>query len=139
MKIEVVRFMCGAVCTIGQLLVDGEPECYTLEDLVRPDGAPKVYGETAIPYGTYQVVITHSPHFGRDLPLLVGVPDFEGVRIHPGNTAADTEGCLLVGVHHTSSTVTESRAAFDQLFPKIRDAIARGEKVWITYKDGEAA
>jgi len=138
MKLQVVRFQCGADCTIGELLVDGEHECWTLEDIVRPQGAPKVFGQTAIPYGTYKVVVTHSPHFDRDLPLLVGVPGFEGVRIHPGNTAADTEGCLLVGTGRTGTSVTNSRVAFDALFPKIRDAISRGEEVTITYSSGDA-
>ena len=137
MKLEVVRFQCGAECTIGVLLVDGEHECYTLEDIVRPDGAPKVFGQTAIPYGTYDVVITFSNHFQRDLPLLVGVPNFEGVRIHSGNRAEDTEGCLLVGTGHTGDSVTNSRVAFDALFPKIWDAIERGEKVTITYRSGD--
>ena len=138
MKLQVVRFMCGATCTIGELMVDGEHECWTLEDVVRPEGAPKVYGETAIPYGTYPVIVAYSNRFQRDLPLLVGVPDFTGIRIHPGNTAADTHGCLLVGRSHTGGSVTESRLAFDALFPKIRDAIKRGEKVTITYSNGDA-
>jgi hypothetical protein len=137
MKIQVVRTQCGATCTIGEMLVDGEHECWTLEDVVRPDGAAKVFGQTAIPYGTYPVVITFSPHFQRDLPLLVGVPNFEGVRIHPGNTAADTEGCLLVGTGKTASSVTGSRDAFNALFPKIGNAIRRGEDVSITYSQGD--
>jgi len=137
MKLTVVRTMCGADCTIGELLVDGEHECYTLEDVVRPDGAPKVYGETAIPYGTYRVDISFSNRFQRDMPLLLGVPDFDGIRIHSGNTTADTHGCLLVGRHHSAGTVTESRLAFDALFPKIRDAISSGEEVWITYQSGD--
>jgi Family of unknown function (DUF5675) len=136
MNIQVVRFMCGSTCTIGEMLVNGEHECWTLEDVVRPDGQ-KIYGETAIPYGTYPVVITRSQRFGRDLPLLVGVPNFEGIRIHPGNTAADTHGCLLVGKRHTGSTVTESRLAFNTLFVKIGDAIRRGENVTITISSGD--
>jgi Family of unknown function (DUF5675) len=137
MKLEVVRPpVCGPVCTIGELLLNGEHECWTLEDVVRPDGE-KIYGQTAIPSGTYKVVITYSPHFQRDLPLLVDVPNFEGVRIHPGNTAADTEGCLLVGQGKTTDSVTQSRGAFNTLFPKIRDAIRNGEEVWITYRNGD--
>lgn len=136
MKLQVVRFMCGATCTIGELLVDGEHECWTLEDVVRPDGQ-KVYGDTAIPYGTYDVIVTRSKRFGVDLPLLLGVPNFTGIRIHPGNTTADTHGCLLVGTGHTGTSVTNSRAAFNKLFPKIRDAIRRGEKVTITYSSGD--
>ena len=129
--------MCGAECTIGELMVDGEHECYTLEDVVRPDGQ-KIFGETAIPYGRYRVVVTFSNRFQRELPLLLSVPDFDGIRIHPGNTAANTAGCLLVGRHHTGSSVTDSRLAFEPLFAKIRYAIEHGKEVWITYRNGDA-
>jgi hypothetical protein len=132
MKLEVIR-NCGAVCTIGELLIDGVHECWTLEDVVRPVGE-KIFGETAIPYGTYRVVVTPSARFQCDMPLVCDVPDFTGIRIHPGNTAADTHGCLLVGRGRTGGSVTESRLAFDALFPKIRDAIERGEDVTIEYK-----
>jgi hypothetical protein len=132
MKLEVIR-NCGATCTIGELLVDGEHECWTLEDVVRPAGE-KVYAETAIPYGVYDVTITHSPHFQRDLPLLLSVPNFEGVRIHSGNTAADTEGCLLVGTGRNATSIVGSRDAFNALFPKIRDALDAGEAVTIEFK-----
>ena len=69
-----------------------------------------------------------------DLPLLVDVPGFSGVRIHPGNTVADTEGCLLLGLGKTSNSVTQSVAAFNIVFPQIRDALQRGEEVWINYQ-----
>lgn len=131
MKLQVSRVQFDTACTIGQLSVDGVPQCYTLEDVVRPAGAPKVFGQTAIPAGTYGVIITFSPHFQRDLPLLVNVPDFEGVRIHPGNVAADTEGCILVGMDKGADSIGRSRLAFDALFPKIQQALARGELVSI--------
>jgi len=129
MKLTLNRRWPDAACTIGQLSVNGVPECYTCEDVVR--AGPKVYGQTAIPAGTYGVIVTHSPHFGRDLPLLVNVPGFEGVRIHPGNTAADTEGCILVGMDKGADSIGRSRLAFDALFPKIVAALARGELVSI--------
>lgn len=135
MKLQVIRFQCGADCTIGELMVDGQHECWTLEDVVRPPGV-KVYGKTAIPYGTYELTITFSNRFQRDLPLVVGVPGFEGIRIHSGNLATETDGCLLVGTGHTSNSVTNSRAAFNRLFPKLRDAVRRGEKISITYSSG---
>lgn len=131
MKLTLNRAQFEPTCTIGRLFVDGAPQCYTLEDYVRPTGAPKVFGQTAIPAGTYSVIITHSPHFGRNLPLLVNVPGFEGVRIHPGNTAADTEGCILVGMDRLADAIGRSRLAFDALFPKIEQALARGELVSI--------
>lgn len=129
MHLTLQRTEHTADSTIGRLSIDGEPFCYTLEDVVR-DG-PKVFGQTAIPAGLYQVVITFSPHFQRDLPLLVNVPGFEGVRIHPGNTAADTEGCILVGMDKLADSIGHSRVAFDALFPKIQAAINAGEGVVI--------
>ena len=124
-------------CTIGRLFEDVDFECYALEDVVREvPGKPvtewKVAGETAIPAGRYKITITRSNHFKRDLPLLNGVPGFLGVRIHPGNTEADTEGCILVGTAAAEGEITESRKAFDVLFEKIRDALDVGEEVWIT-------
>lgn len=126
MNLQLKRKTFSDNSTIGELGIDGQFECFTLEDVVRPAGE-KVYGKTAIPTGTYQIIITHSPHFGRDLPLLIDVPDFEGVRIHPGNTAADTEGCILVGVHTGEDQITDSRTAFGQLFDKIKAATGTQE------------
>ena len=134
MKIDVVRNILDENSTISDIFIDGLFTCYGLEDKVRPPEEPKVFGETAIPYGTYDVVISFSPHFQRDLPLLVDVPNFEGVRIHPGNFPKDTEGCLLLGMGKSVDAITQSVAAFDRVFPQIRDAIERGEKVTIEYK-----
>lgn len=131
MKLTLSRRWPDKACTIGQLLVDGVPQCFTLEDVVRPPGAPKVFGQTAIPAGTYGVIITHSPHFGRDLPLLLNVPGFEGVRIHPGNVAADTEGCILVGMDRLADSIGRSRLAFEPLFGRIAGALAAGALVSI--------
>jgi hypothetical protein len=105
--------------TPGKLFIDGQFECHTLEDIVRPRGV-KVYGKTAIPAGTYQVVLTMSPRFKRVLPLLLNVPGFEGIRIHPGNKAEDTEGCILVGDAPAPDWLGQSRVAFDRLFAKLR-------------------
>ena len=90
---------------------------------------PSRCSSTAIPTGTYNVVITPSNRFKRDLPLLENVPGFTGIRIHPGNTAADTEGCILVGKGHSTRSVTDSRAAFNDLFNRIRAALDRLEVV----------
>ena len=109
-------------------MVDGATECFTLEDVVRSSGE-KVAGKTAIPSGTYSVTITPSNRFKRDLPLVENVPGFEGIRIHPGNTAEDTEGCILVGRTRGTTWVGESRAAFASLFEKIKEAIDDGDKV----------
>ena len=119
--------------TIGQLSIDGKHECYTCEDVVRPPGE-KVHGKTAIPPGTYRVVITMSPRFKRRLPLLLDVPGFEGIRIHVGNTQHDTEGCILPGRGILPDRVTQSALAFDALFAKVETALAAGEDVWIEVK-----
>jgi hypothetical protein len=121
MKLSLERVQKDPDVTIGSLSVDGEWECWTCEDAVRPLGV-KLAGQTAIPVGMYQIEITYSPRFQRDLPLLIGVPNFSGVRIHPGNTAADTEGCILVGHDRYAKSIGHSRIAFEQLFAKIRVA-----------------
>lgn len=130
MRLRLERTWCGQKCTIGTLYLDNKAECFTCEDVVRPDGE-KLYGETAIPAGVYNVVITPSKRFRRDLPLVENVPGFEGIRIHPGNTAEDTDGCILVGVAKTPDSVTHSRQAFDSLFRKITESLGAGEKVTI--------
>jgi hypothetical protein len=137
MEIVIQRRWADGDATIGELSVDGSIECYTLEDEVR-DGdifTVKVAGATAIPAGRYQVIVTRSTRFGRDLPLLLKVPNFEGIRIHPGNTAANTEGCILVGMKRGAARVDDSRTAFDALFPKIQAALAAGEACWITLQN----
>ena len=132
MKLNVNRLEKAPGFTIGELRVDGVFECWTLEDTVR--AGPKVDGETAIPAGTYKLTITASPRFKRYLPLVNDVPGFTGIRIHPGNTAADTHGCLLVGDTRLPGSIGQSRAAFDRLFKKLETALARGESVEITYE-----
>jgi hypothetical protein len=130
MHLEVRRMWLSDKSTIGTLFVDGNEECFTLEDVVRT--GPKVFGETAIPEGNYKVVINFSQHFQKELPQLLNVPDFEGVRIHSGNRPEDTEGCILVGKERDIDFVGSSRDAFNALFPKLQAAIARGEPVDVT-------
>ncbi|WP_234734489.1 DUF5675 family protein [Tellurirhabdus bombi] len=126
--------------TLGRLWVDGVFECHTLEDVSRGlrQTMPlseikelKVYGKTAIPLGTYQVALTYSNRFKRILPLLIDVPGFSGVRIHPGNTVEDTEGCILVGTGRSGNSITESRKAFAALMKKLT-AVSGKEKIYIT-------
>lgn len=130
MELVLVRDKSNLDATIGKLSVDGKFFCYTCEDVVRT--GPKVPGETAIPAGKYQVVITMSPRFKRDLPLLLNVPGFEGIRIHPGNTSKDTEGCILPGMERTANTVLRSREAFNQLFTLIEASLKAKKPVSIT-------
>lgn len=126
--------------TLGKLFVEGASECETLEDEVRAGDIfqVKVAGRTAIPADEYRVTITHSARFNKDLPLLLDVPNFSGVRIHSGNTEADTEGCILVGRTRQDHTIGESRLALEALLPKIQAALAAGETCSITIRDAEA-
>ena len=128
MKLVLERLQLDPDVTIGSLSIDGDFEAWTCEDTVRAPGV-KIPGQTAIPAGTYGVSVTFSPRFQRDLPLLAYVPNFTGVRIHPGNTAADTEGCILVGADRLGKSVGRSRYAFEGLFNKIQGALRRGEHV----------
>jgi hypothetical protein len=119
MKIQIKRLHKTEFSTIGELLVDGVWECYTLEDIERD---VKIKGETAIPKGNYKVIINQSNRFKRLLPLLLNVEGFEGVRIHAGNTNHDTEGCILVGKTRSNDFIGQSRKAFDSLFSKMQKA-----------------
>ena len=134
MELTLIRTESSDVCTLGKLYIDGVETCYTLEDVVRPDGE-KVYGRTAIPAGRYRIVVNHSNRLGATLPLLMDVPNFQGIRIHTGNVAADTEGCILVGTGYADNAITGSRDAFAMVFPEIRDAFQQGEEVWIEVKE----
>lgn len=92
----------------------------------------KIKGNTCIPYGTYDIIITYSPRFKKNLPLLLNVKGFEGIRIHSGNTPKDTEGCLLPGFNKIKGQVIESRVTTDKLIAQIQQTLNKGEKVTIT-------
>ena len=110
--------------------------CDTLEPTWRDyeHGAYKVKGRSAIPEGRYAVVISWSPKFKQWLPILLGVPKFEGIRIHAGNTAKDTEGCILIGLNKLVGQVVDSRIWLHRLKQKIVEAKGRDEPVWITIR-----
>ena len=131
MRIDLYRDMKLPSRTLGRLLIDDVFECFTCEDTVRPNGT-KIYGHTAIPAGNYRVVITLSNRFKRELPLLLNVPGFEGIRIHSGNNEGHTEGCILPGKSRSETGVSDSQLATNQLILKIRNAIDQGREVWIT-------
>lgn len=122
MKLELIRQVFTNDYTLGVLLINGKHICYTVEDVVRPNGG-KIHGKTAIPYGTYKVIMTMSNRFKVMMPLLVSVPNFEGVRIHSGNTSADTEGCLILGMGRTPNGVSQSRIACASVYDLIEHAI----------------
>ena len=134
MLLTVERFSHTAAATLGRLAVNGTFECYTLEDFVRPPGLRKVWGQTAIPAGRYEVAITYSTRFHEFMPELLHVPNFEGIRIHSGNTAADTAGCLLTGtaIAPNRERIFNSWRAYHALFLKIEAALDHGESIWLT-------
>lgn len=115
MKLQLIRKWKTDKSTIGELFVDGKFFCFTLEDVERPAGV-KVYGQTAIPKGTYKLVVDFSPKFQRRVPHVLDVPGFEGIRIHKGNTDHDTEGCILVGMNREKDMITQSTSAYEKLF-----------------------
>lgn len=127
MKLKISRHTPGLTCTIGDLLINDAIFCATLEDPIRevpglPVAGWKVPGDTAIPSGTYSVDITYSPRFNEDLPLVMGVPGFAGIRFHAGNTSADTEGCILVGTWNGGEFITNSRKALQALMAMLEVA-----------------
>lgn len=138
MNIRLERFDKQAERTLGKLYINDVYFCDVLEDADRgldsskPDeiASKKIHSKTAIPIGTYQVVISYSPRFAKQLPLLLNVPGYQGIRIHPGNTEADTDGCLLPGII-SNNKVINSRATFDKLFSLIKKT-SNNEKILIT-------
>ena len=139
MRLKLQRRYFGDAYTIGTLYIDGARFCDTLEDRNRDlnrngkfdNGERKVMHQTAIPFGTYRVVVARSPKFGRDLPRLMNVPNFDGILIHRGNTAADTSGCILVGENKVRGKVINSTGYEVELVKRCKAALARGETISI--------
>ena len=124
MKLKLKRIALKPTYTIGKLYINDEYFCDTLEDTVRDlKEEPKVPGKTAIPAGEYRVVLAVSPRFGRLLPRLLGVPYFEGILIHKGNTAKDTAGCILVGENKKKGMVLNSAYYERRLVELLRDRV----------------
>ena len=124
MKLILNRVALKKTYTIGKLYEEKEDGslvyiCDTLEDQVRDASAPKVRGETAIPFGTYKIEFRRSPAFNRVMPYLLSVPNFQGVMIHAGNTASDSRGCILCGENKEVGRVINSRKTFERLFSLI--------------------
>lgn len=112
MNFLVVRRQYSKTTTIGIMYqgISSAAFCYTLEDVVRPKGSIKVPGQTAIPSGRYEMILNFSDRFQRVMPLLLNVPGFVGVRLHGGNTAADTEGCLIVAHNYVNESTIQGTA-----------------------------
>lgn len=141
MKLTLKRIALRQTYTIGKLYIDDAYFCDTLEDTVRDanksgkfdNGEQKIKGKTAIPYGTYEIKWTYSPRFKKYTPQLMNVPSFEGIRVHAGNTSADTEGCLILGENKQVGKVLNSRATINKFYPIIKEACSNG-KVTIEIK-----
>lgn len=141
MKLTLKRIALRPNYTIGKLYIDDAYFCDTLEDTVRDtnksgkfdNGEQKIKGKTAIPYGTYEIKWTYSPRFKKYTPQLMNVPSFEGIRVHAGNTSADTEGCLILGENKQVGKVLNSRATINKFYPIIKEACSNG-KVTIEIK-----
>lgn len=142
-KYKKPAYTIGNLYINGERLTDGKHYCNTLEDTDRglkssmtPAQIAKLkkYGQTAIPTGTYPVVLAWSNKFKKEMPHIERVPGYSGILIHPGNTAADTLGCILVGENTQVGRVNNSRYWFDILYRKIKETIERGSKVSITIR-----
>ena len=122
-ELKLIRKYLKEDYTIGKLYIDGVYFCDTLEDTVRDiskgNCTAKIYGRTAIPSGTYDVLYNYSPRYKKLMPRLMDVPCFSGILIHPGNTHKDTDGCILVGENKQVGKVLNSRTTFDKLIQRI--------------------
>ena len=126
MNLVLKRIEFGTNYTIGRLYIDNTFQCFTLEDKTREAGV-KVAGETSIPYGTYKVIKDMSSRFGTMMPHVLNVSNFEGVRIHSGNTDKDTEGCILLGETWAGGDfIGRSRNAFDAFDVKFSEGLSNG-------------
>lgn len=107
-------------------------EGYRLCDTLEPPSHTMRPGtKGCIPVGTYSLLVTRSPKFGRWLPLLMHVPGFTGIRIHPGNTVADTQGCILPGSRVAPGQLSESRPAMERLMRTIRAAESQDRPIFL--------
>ena len=124
MELLLKRDLLNESYTLGKLFADGKLFCYTVEDVVRDknndgdlkdEGETKIHGKTAIPKGKYKVILSISNRFKKLMPEVLNVPEFTGIRIHSGNTALDTEGCIIVGIVREPNGVGMSRMCFSKL------------------------
>lgn len=142
MELKVARERFSDTTTIGKLYIDGQFECYTLEDTVRqfgPHGEGKIMGQTAIPAGVYKVIINRSERFKKNMIRLLDVPFFTGILMHGGNTHEDTHGCILVGktIEGWKIKAGTSTPAINDLKAKIQEALNRRENVTIEVVNGD--
>ena len=133
MELKLNRIFLGSSATIGELYIDKKYIADTLEDRVRPEGE-KVYGKTAIPEGVYKVVLSYSQRFKKILPEILNVPNFTGIRMHCGNSSANSSGCVLIGTWdgEKEDWISNSKVAFNKLMSLLQKAADNKEKITIT-------
>lgn len=132
MNLQLKRHLKTDAYTIGRLYINGTYFCDTLEDRMRNlPQEKKIPGETAIPAGRYKIVVNISPRFKRLLPRLSGVPGFEGILIHRGNTDKDTAGCILVGEYKQTGKLYNSTGYELRLTAMLEKVQAQGESISI--------
>lgn len=141
MRLLLKRRYKSPLYTIGSLYINNNYFSDTIEDTVRDynkdgdledAGETKIFGETAIPYGTYKVELTMSPKFKRILPLVKNVRHFTGIRIHRGNTAGDSHGCILPGENKEKGRVLFSTKYEMKLIERILGAVKNGEDITLS-------
>lgn len=143
MEILIKRIAKKSTYTIGKLYVDNEYFCDTLEDKDRglKDTMSveeilkiKVKHETAIPTGNYNVDITYSPRFKKQLPIVFNVKGFDGIRFHSGNTDKDSSGCVLLGENKVIGKVINSRVTCEKFISLLTGAKNKQEKIILKIK-----
>jgi hypothetical protein len=137
MELLLTRLVFDENYTEGQLFIDDFYFCDTLEDRTRDydkDGEvdEKIYGETAIPFDRYKVIMSYSNRFKKVMPEVLNVHGFEGIRIHEGNAAKDTLGCILTGKYVKDGQIGESKVTTQSLYAAIEEAIKNKEDVYLT-------
>lgn len=137
MKLTLKRIALKETYCIGKLYINDVYFCDTIEDTVRDNNKDgenelKIFGKTAIPYGTYQIIMNKSPKFQRVLPRLMNVKGFDGVLIHKGNTEIDSSGCIIVGENKIKGKVINSTVYENKLVSILSDAYNKGERIDIT-------
>ena len=137
--IELIRETYTKSSVLGSLFINGKFQCNTLEDFDRGLKSTmsesqikgiKIQNQTAIPLGTYKVILSYSPRFNRVLPLILNVKGFKGVRIHSGNNEEHTEGCILVGQSIEKNYLVKSRLAYLKLHSKLVKA-SKSQEIFI--------
>lgn len=143
MKIELKRIAKKPKYTIGKMYIDGKYICDTIEDTdrgltdkmsVEEVKSKKVYGETAIPSGTYTVRLTYSNKYKKVMPQIMNVKGFEGIRIHSGNTEKDSLGCIIVGQNKEVGKVLNSRVTYTKVFDLLKGASDHGQPIELVIK-----